>query len=236
MIAKSTGLIPFNYIQSYHAFLPLNEGPNDDYEVGPPTTPFAKKHYQLLSELYQDHKKEGAQISNLLQRLNYGKALSDPRQFMEPKVVYNGIGSIVKAAIITYPAIIDTSLYFYIPENLPEAYFLLGFLNSPCLTKRVKKVGSTGASGSLRNIHKHPLNVRIPGYNSKNSKHIALSNYAEEMQKFVLTFIAEICKQDKKLSSKPKTVQNRLFKDSRYINLLQKLDKKVNDLLKNHNE
>ncbi|XEO79480.1 hypothetical protein WKT22_04525 [Candidatus Lokiarchaeum ossiferum] len=232
-VAKSTGLIPFQYIQKYHAFLPLNKESDQSYTVNSPKTPFAKKHYQLLTKLYQEHKKDGAQISNLLQRLNYGKALSDPRQFMQPKVVYNGIGSIVKAAIITDPAIIDTSLYFFIPETLPEAYFLLGILNSPYITRRVKKVGSTGASGSLRNIHKHPLDVNIPEYCSKDLNHLDLSSFAKELEEFILKFIATLCKQDQSLIDKPKTIQNRLFKSTAYLSFLNQLDHKVEKILKN---
>ncbi|MHA1563215.1 MAG: hypothetical protein ACTSPA_13945, partial [Promethearchaeota archaeon] len=93
------------------------------------------KHYKKLQEIYLKNKKIGAKIETLEKRLNYGKALTDPRQFKTPKVIYNGIGSIVKGAILTDSMIIDTSLYFYVPKNLDEAYYIIGYLNSPYITE-----------------------------------------------------------------------------------------------------
>ncbi len=229
-IAKSTGLIPFHYKQHYSAFLPLEETKKGIYEITPPKQPLAQKHYQLVVKLYQEHMKSGAQISTLIQRINYGKALTDPRQFQLPKIVYNGIGSIVKAAIITTPSIIDTSLYFFVPQSLSEAYYLLGILNSPNMTKRVKLVGSTGASGSLRNIHKHPLTFHTPQFNAEDETHIQISAFSREIEQFVATFVHDLCEKDAKLDEKPKTIQNRLFKNPKYLKLLEKLDKKVDML------
>ena len=96
--------------------------------------------------------------------MNYNNKLLHENQRIPKKVVYNGIGSIVKAAYIHSDAVVDSSLYYYIPKSEMEAYYLVGILNSPTITDFTNQMGSTGAGGSLRNIHKNPLKCNIFQY------------------------------------------------------------------------
>ncbi|MHA1854626.1 MAG: HsdM family class I SAM-dependent methyltransferase [Promethearchaeota archaeon] len=230
-IAKSTGLIPFYYCLPYKAFLPLEKDSKGKYHLSPPSSPYSLKHYQNLQEIYLKNKKIGAKIETLEERLNYGRALTDPRQFKTPKVVYGGIGSIVKAAILTDPMIVDTSLYFHIPKSLEEAYYIIGYLNAPFTTQHVKLVGSTGAHGSLRNIHKHPFNIRFPLFKANNKLHNEISLKSHEIESYVKEFVNKYSQNSEISIIKPKTIQNRLLKELEYKKKLTNLNSLIEKLM-----
>ncbi len=230
-VAKSTGLIPFHYLLPYKAFLPLEKGKNNEYILKGPNSPSSMKHYQELQEIYIKNKKIGAKIETLEKRLNYGNALTDPRQFKTLKVIYGGIGSIVKAAILNNSMIVDTSLYFYVPKNLEEAYYIIGYLNSPYTTEHVKLLGSTGARGSLRNIHKHPFNLEFPIFDANNELHQNLALHSREIESYVKDFFNIFKKNLNHSEIKPKSIQNRLFKDSKYKKKLEVLNSIIENLM-----
>ncbi|MHA1583769.1 MAG: HsdM family class I SAM-dependent methyltransferase [Promethearchaeota archaeon] len=247
--AKSTGLIPFFYIKPYSVFLPIekeniiedkieDEKENEKkkyeslkYRITTPLQPNARLHFENLKKIYKENLKPGAKIQSFTQRLNYGKALTNSRQFQLPKVIFAGIGTIVKGAILTKPAIIDTSLYYYIPDSLDEAYYLIGFFNSPEVTNYVRHVGSTGANNSLRNIHKHPLNCGLPKFDEKQTLHTNISQKARDIEKFVRNFVKQITLKNSDLKGKPKSIQNRLMKDSGYLLLRTSLDQLIKKLI-----
>lgn len=231
LVAKSTGLLPFHYGWTYSAFLPLERSPQGDYQVLPPHAPNAHLHFHHLTTLYRKHLKPGAKITSLVDRINYGHALTHQSQWQTPKVVYNAIGSIVKAALITQPTVVDTSLYFLIPRSTREAYFLLGYLNSGLVTVHVKQVGSTGAGGSLRNIHKHPLNFALPHFLEMDPLHQQIADLALQMESVVKQFVFSLSQADPKLLNKPKSLQLRLFKDEKYKKNLREMDRLIRRMM-----
>ncbi|MHA1675299.1 MAG: hypothetical protein ACTSYI_16940, partial [Promethearchaeota archaeon] len=182
-------------------------------------------------QLYTANIKPGAKISQLFDRLNYGKALTDPRQFKIPKVIFAGIGSNVKAALLKDNAIIDTSLYFYIPKSIDEAYYLIGILNAPLTTQYVHLVGSTGANGSLRNIHKYPLHIPFPQFNPADPSHRAIFIKAKAIELSVHAFVSQEISQNPLLESKIKTLQNRLLAHPQYQADLQELNDLVSRII-----
>lgn len=226
-VAKSTGIMPFHYELSDWAFLPLNTI-NHNLII---TAPKAVEHLRKLEKLFIENMKEGAEIQSLLKRLDYGRALSDERQLKSFKIIYGGIGSIVKAAILRECYIIDTSLYYYLPESEEEAYFLLGYLNSNYITQYVKKVGSTGANGSLRNIHKHPLDLGLPRFEIQNENHLMLSNQARQMENYVNNFITNQKIESNKMELTLKMIQKRLFLDQIYQRSINELDEIVKKII-----
>ncbi len=230
-VAKSTGLIPFHYLLPYQAFLPLEKGKNNEYSLKTPNSPSSMKHYQELQEIYLKNKKIGAKIETLEKRINYGNALTDPRQFETLKVIYGGIGSIVKAAILTDSMIIDTSLYFCTPKNLEEAYYIIGYLNSPYTTEQVKLLGSTGARGSLRNIHKHPFNLEFPIFDDKNELHQKISLHSRKIESYVIDFLNNFKENLNNSEIKPRSIQNRLFKELKYKKMLEILNSLIEKLM-----
>ncbi|WP_457557858.1 HsdM family class I SAM-dependent methyltransferase [Candidatus Harpocratesius sp.] len=234
-IAKSTGLLSFCYFQPYMATLPLEISSNSKAhifsQVRIPDQPLARKHFTNLSKIYAKNLKSGAKITDLFSRLDYGHALSDPKQLQQPKIVFAGIGSNVKAAILHTPAIIDTSLYFYIPSSMDEAYYLVGILNSDFIISFVRLSGSTGANGSLRNIHKAPFKLPIPIYNSNNDIHRQISEKARNIEKSVYHFVDETLKTAPELKNKIKTLQIRLINNPHYRQQIMNLTQFVQKIL-----
>lgn len=177
-IAKSTFLVPFIVLKYLNAFLPFEKKTSNGKPSLVPARdvlPHAKKHFQHLERIYDQHKKPGASHDSLKEIVNYQGCLENPRQMEPIKVVYNGGGSIVKGAIVPGEIIIDYSLFYYPATSMDEAYYLLAYLNAPCLTESVKLVGSTGYHGSLRNVVKHPLDFPWPIFDRQNAAHVELS-------------------------------------------------------------
>ena len=146
------------------------------------------------------------------------------------KVIYGGIGSIVKAALLEKTGIIDTSIYYYVPRTRAEAFFLIGILNSQTVTTYVSKTGSTGVNGSLRNIHKHPLELTWPEYNNEDPIHSEIAQKAEKITKYVATqYQCWIRTETKNPTSK--RFQIRLLEDQQYNKSQTELDQQVKKLL-----
>ncbi len=224
---KSTCLIPFAILDPYDLFLPLQDS-EGQLQFGL-TAEKSKKHYKTLEESFEEHKKKSTRIKTLWDRINYGSALVRPDQSAANKIVFAGIGTIVKAALTKKPYIIDTSLYYYVPDSEEEAYYLLGYLNSPILSEHVRMVGSTGHSGSLRNIHKHPLKFGLPSFDGENPSHIELSKLARQAETYVTNFV------DEHAHLSRLTLQNALFRDKTYLTMLNKLSDVLRELHKVQN-
>jgi hypothetical protein len=130
--------------------------------------------------------------------------------------------------------IVDTSLYYYSPESLDEAYFLLGYLNSNVITDYVNKVGSTGANGSLRNIHKHPFDYCLPKFDSNDQNHLKLKQMAQQTEYYVNAFLkTKQLSNDKAQNEKMiKRYHSELMKDNEYQKKEQIIDELIKKILK----
>ncbi|MHA1111545.1 MAG: HsdM family class I SAM-dependent methyltransferase [Promethearchaeota archaeon] len=204
-VAKSTELIPFFILRMNTAFLPISHGfknsdvlrarkkplRDEDLEQLFGHDEYAKAHYSFLHSLYSKNIKSGGAIPDLFLNMNYNNKLLHENQRIQKKVVYNGIGSKVKAAYIHLDAVIDSSLYYYIPESKLEAYYLVGILNSPTITDFTNQMGSTGAGGSLRNIHKNPLKCNIFQYKGSPT-HKMIAKLALSIETFVQKYCVNI--------------------------------------------
>ena len=125
-MAKSTELIPFNLVFTYTVFLPIERN-NFEYQKDQ-IDPLGKKHFEMIDHLYKTHQKDGASITDLWERLNYQKGITNQSPKGNIKLIYAGIGSMIKSAIVTGDVIIDTSLYYYPTESINEAHYLMGNL------------------------------------------------------------------------------------------------------------
>ncbi|MGC9777808.1 MAG: N-6 DNA methylase [Candidatus Heimdallarchaeota archaeon] len=246
-IVKSTEIIPFAVLSSHKAFLPIEF---NDFQFYPnKIKPYAKKHFDLLQNLYKKHQKRGASITNLWNQINHMNKLIANRQKSEIKVVTNQIGSIVKAAVIksSNPIIVDYSLYLIAFDSLDEAYYYSAILNSPCITSDVQKRASTGAGGGVRNLMMRPHEYLIPKFDSNNNLHIQIKDLGKELEEQVWEIANKNRKDDlnearKKSKSaalnempfKPRKIQKEVLKelDSEF----KKLDLFVLELLKVKNE
>lgn len=188
-VAKSSNLVPFALLRLEQAFLPLvPRPPGYAFVDSGAVSPSTRRHLARLRALYQEHRKPSATVTTLRARLNYQKYLTTPLQRAPLRVVYNGIGSRVKACLLRDArVVVDTSLYQHAPATGDEAYFLLGLLNAPVITRVAQHAGSAGAHGSLRNIHQRPLEVWFPRYRGT-PEELQVAAVAREMEARVQEF------------------------------------------------
>ena len=260
-VAKSTEIVPFKLVATKTAFLPIDSTnfphKKERNETIPSLKPLAKFHFEYINALYKERQKRGATITDLWTRLDYNHGLATHRQNQQRKVIFRGIGGYTQAAIVGREVIIDTSCYFYPAENEGEACYLLAILNSLVISQDLRKRGSTGASGSLRNLHKKPLEYNIPLYDQTNLEHGKLAELGYKMKLKVEGLIHEwqqeellrTQKQEEIQAGKenrsprqiqvedvplrPHSIHNRILKD--LVEEFTQLDIWVLALLKSHN-
>ncbi|MHA1693933.1 MAG: N-6 DNA methylase [Candidatus Helarchaeota archaeon] len=232
-VAKSTDLVPFKLLTTHYVVLPINK---KDFKYEPKLlNKYAQIHFNFLNNYYKENIKEGTKIGKLWNEINHFNKLINPNQKRKIKIIFNGIGSIVKSAVLTNYELIDTSLYYYSTNNLDEAYYLMAVLNSPSITYSIQYFGSIGKSGTLRNIHKHPLNIPIPLYNPNNELCTKISNLGKKLEQLVQSLINEWIKEGNnktfiksQIKLRPRAIQlyileNKLFqKQLKYLDNLTK--------------
>jgi tRNA1(Val) A37 N6-methylase TrmN6 len=244
---KSQFLIPFTFTKIQYVFIPLytSEKVVKRGKVINNSTLKSKAAalYQLLDSEYRKHIKPSASMKTLADNFTYNNRLLPTEVLMKPHqvmVVHNSIGSIVKSAIIREPILLDNSLYYIFFDNLEEAYYLCGILNSNVMTDLVKLIGSTGSRGSLRNIHKNPYNFLIPIF-SATSVQLEIVQISKELEKFVHQFVfTKFNSLDSKLTNivttnrfkkGSRSIQKMILTDPKYITLRTRLDKLVRIIL-----
>lgn len=228
-IYKSEQLIPFAFVFKNYAFLPItSQNKSGSYFILEKMGPKAAQLYNLLDESFRKKIKPSASMKTLEDNLTFNGRLipsnlinNGNQKFM---VVHNSIGSIVKSVVLTESIILDNSLYCFITDNEDEAFYLSGVLNSPEITFLVKKIGSSGSRGSLRNIHKNPYNFPIPKYDGS-TLHVEISHISQNLHRFVQTFLL---KNSSNFETKSvRALQKQLFLTEDYIKLLKKLNEYV---------
>lgn len=187
-VCKSTGLVPFGVLSLCKCFLPIER---NDYNYHPDLIkPKACKIFELFSNVYRKlQERDQRKITNLWKNINHLNKLTNSMQFSEIKVIYNQVGSILKAAILKGGILVDYSLFYTSVDNLDEGYYICAILNSPCLTKQIERTGATGASGGVRNIEKRALDFPFPQYNLKRQIHIQIKELGEKLEKNVMKII-----------------------------------------------
>ncbi|MHA1733604.1 MAG: HsdM family class I SAM-dependent methyltransferase [Promethearchaeota archaeon] len=227
-VAKSSNLLPFRLHRLERAFLPVVvDGEGYRFATGGEMSRGTAAHLELLEDTYERHRKPEARVKTYRDRLDFHRYLTTPLQRSPLRVVYNGVGSRVKAAILDDPrVVVDTSLYQCAADSWSEAYYLLGILNSPVVTRVAELTGSSGAGGSLRNIHQYPLSVYFRAYSGTPAEE-GVAALAREVESVVGSFVG-----DPGLAGLgPRAVQNRLVADGHFSAALDDLDVLVRKLL-----
>jgi len=215
--ARSLELVPFKLLATIPVFLPVERS---TYGYNPEhLKPFARAHFEMLKTRYTNLQKPGASITNLWDRINYNKGVSNSGQRGQLKVIFPGSGTILKAAVITGDVIVDTTCYYYPAKSLKEAHYLTGVLNSRSISQDIGRRGSTGAGGGLRHYHKKPLQYHIPCFDPAASLHQQIARKSEEMSQQVDCFVrARFASKGEEIMQKkgalhPRSVQNSILKE-----------------------
>ncbi|MFX0090397.1 MAG: class I SAM-dependent DNA methyltransferase [Candidatus Hodarchaeota archaeon] len=234
---KSTEIVPFAVLRISEVFLPIEtDEETGGYKLTQNSKTLGWQYFEKLNQLYRTEQKKGATIQDLWQNLNYQGKLATARQRSPIRVVMMGRGTLVKACILRKnDVIVDNANYFISLKDEDEAHYLSAFLNSPSLTNTVQVIQDEGAGGKGRNIHKHPLEIQLPKFNSENRLHQTIVKKAKEMEEKTqeiignwigqernkrmknvereqTTMIEEKIKRSDYVILKPRTIQNRLYK------------------------
>ncbi len=232
-VARSLELVPFKLLATITVFLPIDRS-RYEYNVKE-LGPLARAHFEQLEGSYKVLQKAGASITNLWQRINYNKGISNPGQRGLIKVIFPGSGTILKAAVVEGEVIIDTTCYYYPATTLEEAHYLTGILNSQSISQDLGRRGSTGAGGGLRHYHKKPLEYNIPRFDPAIPLHQELASKSIEMMEKIDEFInlkslpSRNESRQRDNAQHPRRIQNAILK--RFTQEFEELDVLVLKLL-----
>ena len=188
-------IAPFRVLTPQQAVIPWDvegHGTNLDLDIKTGVTPkqqlmdartaAERGHLELAQwlekteALWEQHKR--SPISFLEQCDYYGK-LSCQFPTAAVRVLYTKAGTNLAAcAIHESAAIIDHMLYWAAVENLGEARYLCGILNSEALRSRVEQYQVQGQWGA-RHFDKHVFNLPIPRFDAANPLHGELAQAAK---------------------------------------------------------
>lgn len=87
----------------------------------------------------------------------------------------------------------DTKSYYYDTDSQEEAHYLAAILNSSVVDSLIKPLQPRGLWGE-RDIHKKPLAVRIPQFNTGDKAHQALARLSIESHRLVEESLPELAK------------------------------------------
>lgn len=159
---------------------------------------FSGLHAWLINveKVWKDKRGEKKEKADVYAWLNYQNKLTS--QTSKPKfiVLYNASGTYLVSAVVPNRAsitkvdsseikvagvIADHKAYWFDTDNLDEAMFIAAMLNAPIVDSLIKPMQSRGQWGE-RDIHKKVLELPLPKFNPKNSKHMELVRLAKQAQ------------------------------------------------------
>ncbi len=189
-VLKSKHLVPFGYLFWDYAFIPIDfNDKSQRYKLIDKEKLRAWNYLQALESIFSQNHKKSAAIQTLWARLNYQQNLVNPRHQDPFKVVYQRSGSYVRACLVKHQRVfIDTTNYLLTFYDEDEAYYVMGFLNAPDMTKAIQ------IEKSARDIHKLPFAFALPGYDPSNSLHQKVIKLTKKMEKKVTVFTDKIIK------------------------------------------
>ncbi len=137
---------------------------------------------------------------SIFDRLNYGNLLDHQSPRNRFVVLYNATGSDLTSCIVDRQAlpplfirsniikpvdfVADVKSWLYETNNLNEALYLCGVLNSDVVNELIKPLQPRGLGGA-RAIHRRPLLLNIPVFEPDNELHKAIAKYAKLNIQFV---------------------------------------------------
>lgn len=140
------------------------------------------KWLEQTEALWENHRKSGETMS-LQERHDYFGGLSSQFPVAPLRVVYTTSGKQPTACVVSNDsAVVDTKLYWAAFEEIDEARYLCGVLNSETLRVRVQPYQSQGQWGE-RDIHKYLLDSPIPLFDEESSLHRDLADLAGQAER-----------------------------------------------------
>ena len=133
-----------------------------------------------VEALWEAHKRSSMSYK---ERLDYHCELSAQFPLAPIRVVYTKAGANLASAVVQDDeAIIDHKLYWASFNNLEEARYLCGILNSDALQARVRQYQSQGQWGP-RDFDKYVFNLPIPRFDESVGLHRSIASAAEAAER-----------------------------------------------------
>ncbi len=175
---------PYVTLEPLKALLPLKQG---DHAI--PADPDGhggirmgglerrmRERWQTVSRLWEENKAPVNRL-NLLGQLDYLHKLSSQLDWQRDsggrpvRVAYTSAGQPTASILKDDTVIVDYKLFWVACENIDEANFLLGIINSETLATAVNQFTTPNWSGNTRDLQKHLWKLPIPEYNPSQKLH-----------------------------------------------------------------
>lgn len=175
-LLKSSDIHPFSYSPSYNILLP--------YENGKPILEDKLEKYYPNAYRYLLENKEKliSRKSRFVNKCWYGLFGVGAYTGFKYKVVWRGLGAKELMASVTEDVIPNQSMNCYIPtENIDEAYYIAGIMNSPLYKNQLKTLNEEGAKSFAQpsTINK----IFIPKYNKNKITHYEIHSISKNLHK-----------------------------------------------------
>ena len=154
----------------------------------------AAKYFENIEELWAKHSTTKQKTMPIYKRLDYRRGMSKQNLKRKYKVLYVASSTYLTSCIIDQTKklyyktksiklnlkgfIAESKTYYFETDDYDEAHFLCAILNSKIIDELIKPLQTQGLWGP-RDIHKRPLLIPIPIYDSSNSIHKKLSELSE---------------------------------------------------------
>lgn len=173
-------ILPYRIFRPFEAVVPVTEkGEVLDAEAA------ANRGFEGLhgwmskaEKVWNEHRP--SELS-LVQQFDYYGKLSAQFPLAPLRVAYAASGTNPAACMLTVPAIIEHSLYWFAPAAESEARFLSAIFNSETARVRGESLQARGQFGA-RHFDKVMFNLPIPRFKASHPLHIAIAEAAREAE------------------------------------------------------
>ena len=176
-------IAPFRILQPLQAVIPWDEETqqlmNAEEAIGK-GYPRLARWLERTEALWENHKQSAMSHRT---RIDYHSELSCQFPISSVRIVYTKSGSNLAATVVLDATVlVDHTLYWATLEDLHEARYLSGILNSETLREGVATYQALGQWGT-RHFDKYVFNLSIPRYERANPLHRRLSEAAQTAEK-----------------------------------------------------
>lgn len=162
------------------------------------------KWLQQVESVWEEKRGDKVESMSVYDRINHNNGITRQNTKAKFRVVYNGSGKNLSAAVISYDGglsgifngrefrlsgfIADCKLFYFETNDSSEAHYLAAILNSSVTNQLIKPMQSHGEHNP-RDIHKKVFELPIPKFDSKDGLHKRLANLASNAAKKIESWL-----------------------------------------------
>lgn len=156
----------------------------------------SREWFAGVESMWEERKTERSKEMSFIKRLNFMQGISNQKLNSSYVVLYTASGAntvsvvVDRDTMLDFQFIADHKTYMFFTNDINEAYFLNGFLNSRIPNKLIKPFQSQGLMGA-RDIHTKILEVPLPRFDDANADHMFLAVTAQQAANKVTEFVID---------------------------------------------